>query len=141
MDKILFPLIGGILIGISSSIILYVFGRIAGISGIISAIFNPSIKSEYWKISFLSGLISGGILLRLVEPNFFSYSIGENSSVFTILIAGLFVGFGTQLGNGCTSGHGVCGLPRLSPRSIIATITFMLVGILTVAIKNFLGAL
>ncbi len=141
MEKVLLPLLGGILIGTSSSIILYTLGRITGISGILSVVFNPKIQSNHWKISFFMGLIGGGFLLRVVSPDLFDYSIGKSESLITILSAGFLVGLGTRLGNGCTSGHGVCGLPRLSPRSIIATLTFMAVAILTVIAKKMVVAL
>ncbi len=138
MNNVFLPLIGGILIGISSSLILLAIGRITGISGILSGVLNPRSQGDFWKFSFLAGLISGGFTLKFLFPEFFNYSLGAGRSFYTIMLAGLFVGFGTRLGGGCTSGHGVCGIPRRSPRSIVATSVFFLTAILTVAIERIL---
>lgn len=136
MNLFLSPLIGGLLIGASSSLMLWGLGRITGISGIYSALFSFK-KENYWKYSFIVGLVVGGLLLYKIYPsNLFDYKISGSTS--KVIIAGLLVGFGTRLGNGCTSGHGVCGIPRLSQRSIISTITFIFIGMLVVAIEGAL---
>ncbi len=134
MDSFLSPLIGGLLIGVSSTLMLWGLGRVAGISGIYSSILSLD-RENLWKYSFILGLIIGGFFLYQFFPEkLFDYQItGSTSRVIT---AGLLVGFGTRLGNGCTSGHGVCGIPRLAKRSIIATITFILVGMLVVTIEG-----
>ena len=112
-------------------------GKIAGISGIFAGILRPVRDDTAWKASFVAGLLAGGVLLRLFMP--IAYDFGIVRSTGMLVIAGLMVGFGTRLGNGCTSGHGVCGISRLSPRSIIATITFMLTGGIAVYVFNHLG--
>lgn len=135
MESILMPLGGGVLIGISSSIILLYLGRITGISGIFaSSLLQISKKTESWKYFFLLGLILGGVILKLVYPGLFDYQV--TGSVLLVSLAGLLVGFGTRLGSGCTSGHGVCGLPRKSLRSLVATLTFMVTGVITVYIEG-----
>lgn len=136
MENILFPLIGGILIGLSSSTLLGGIGRIAGISGILGESLKRISSEDLWRIFFLIGLVLGGFVMKALFPQFFTYQF--NFSVMTYVIAGLIVGFGTRLGSGCTSGHGVCGMARLAKRSIVATLTFMAFGIITVAIKGAL---
>jgi hypothetical protein len=135
--EIIFPLLGGVLIGLAASLVLITLGKITGISGIIThAIFNPTKPENSWRILFVFGLLFGGFVMRVFYPELFNYSISENIPL--LIFAGLLVGFGTRLGSGCTSGHGVCGLPRLSIRSLVATLTFMISGIITVAIKGAL---
>lgn len=137
MNTILPPLFGGLLIGVSSSLMLWGLGRITGISGIYSSILNPS-KENFWKYSFLLGLLAGGFLMYQAFPQkFFSYEI--SGSPLQVILAGLLVGFGTRLGNGCTSGHGVCGISRMAKRSLIATLVFMLVGIIVVGLEGALS--
>jgi uncharacterized membrane protein YedE/YeeE len=123
-------LIGGILIGLSAAAMLLLEGKIAGISGICAGVLNPAKGETRWKLSFVAGLLAGGILLRIFLPGAFDFGIVRPSGA--LMIAGLLVGFGTRLGNGCTSGHGVCGISRLSPRSLVATITFIASGALMV---------
>jgi uncharacterized membrane protein YedE/YeeE len=121
-------IIGGVLIGVAASLLALFNGRIAGISGIISQLLHfKSAPKEHlpWRILFLLGLISSGWIYQL----FFQLPvISPSNSIATLMIAGLLVGVGTRLGSGCTSGHGVCGLGRLSTRSLIATISFMTAG-------------
>lgn len=126
-------LYGGILIGISASILLLFNGRIAGISGILyRLIFNPFDSSERnWRLAFLIGLMIGGYLLLPIE-----FELREGYSKILLALSGLAVGIGTRVGNGCTSGHGVCGIGLLASRSIVATIVFMLSGIITVTILS-----
>lgn len=129
-------LVGGVFIGISASVLLIFSGRIAGISGILyRSIKGPA--EGGWRWLFLAGMAISGLLSALFFPGF---SHLENAdSPLLLIIAGGLVGFGSVLGNGCTSGHGVCGISRLSPRSLVATVTFMASGALVVfLIRNFL---
>lgn len=121
-------LIGGIVIGISVTMMLLFKGRVTGISSIIYGIMAPMEKEWYWRVSFVAGLIAGGFLLKVFYPSTFVIETDRQS--VHLIIAGLLVGYGTLLGNGCTSGHGVCGISRLSVRSITATLVFILFGIL-----------
>jgi len=121
-------LIGGVLIGLSVVLLALFKGRIAGISGILGALmqFNNTPKDHYlWRILFILGLLLSSILYSLVLP---LPTIQINNSVQSLILAGLMVGLGTRMGSGCTSGHGICGLGRLSIRSLIATLSFMLAG-------------
>jgi uncharacterized protein len=126
--------IGGILIGLSASAMLLFNGRIAGISGIFAGVLRPAKDDTLWKICFLAGLFVGGLLLRIFDSHAYDFGIIRQPGV--LVLAGLLVGFGTRLGNGCTSGHGVCGISRFSARSIVATITFITSGALTVYLIN-----
>lgn len=138
MNEHLMALFGGVLIGLAVSLMLLWNGRVTGISGIIyEATVKPTMNA--WRWYFISGLIIGGLFLQLTYPYVFSQ--GLQSQPWTVVVAGLLVGFGTVLGNGCTSGHGVCGISRLSPRSIIATLTFIGAGILAVYFFRKLGIL
>lgn len=130
-------LMGGVLIGTSVTILLLFNGRVTGISGILSGALFPHKGEVGWRMAFLSGLLSGGLLLYVLRPEFFSKPV--TSSTLQLIIAGVLVGFGTLLGNGCTSGHGVCGISRLSIRSIVATISFIFAGILMVSAIRYLG--
>jgi uncharacterized membrane protein YedE/YeeE len=130
-------LLGGILIGISAALLLAFNGRIAGISGILyNLLFNPLSGSERgWRMAFLVGLIGGGYLMLPIE-----FELRQGYSPILLIISGLAVGIGTRIGNGCTSGHGVCGIGLMAGRSIVATATFMVSGIITVSIlRNFIG--
>jgi uncharacterized membrane protein YedE/YeeE len=128
--NILGGLIGGALIGSAAALLLFLNGRIAGISGILAGIFSSSSGAErLWRGAFVIGLVGGAAIYSLI---FGHLAVELQAGDFTLIIAGLLVGFGTRLGSGCTSGHGVCGLARRSPRSLLATMTFMGVGILTV---------
>lgn len=128
--------IGGILIGVAVSVMILFNGRVAGISGIIGGALKPQKNDFGWRLTFISGLIFGGVILQVLKPEIF-YQV--SSAVWSdYIIAGLLVGFGTLLGNGCTSGHGVCGISRLSIRSIVATMTFIFFGIVSVLIFKFL---
>jgi hypothetical protein len=129
-------LIGGIFIGIAVSMMLLFNGRVTGISGIISGTLKP-VKGDFlWRLFFLLGLAAGGLVLAKIYPEAFV----QKSSALKIdyIIAGLLVGFGTLLGNGCTSGHGVCGISRFSVRSMLSTVTFIAFGALSVIIFRFL---
>ncbi len=129
-------LIGGVLIGLSASTMLLFDGKITGISGIFAGIFRPTKGDTLWKVCFLAGLLVGGALLRVYLPRAFDFGVVRSWGV--LAIAGLLVGIGTRLGNGCTSGHGVCGVSRLSARSIVATATFVGTGAVVVLVVNHL---
>jgi uncharacterized protein len=130
-------LLGGTLIGAAAALMLVANGRIAGISGIVGGLLRAARDETSWRALFVGGLLAGGLLLRLVAPD----AIGPTVVGLPLLVvAGLLVGFGTQLGSGCTSGHGVCGVARLSPRSLVATATFMTAGALTTyVLRHLLG--
>jgi uncharacterized protein len=130
-------LAGGAIIGLSASMMLLLNGRIAGISGIAGGLFNsPGQKTD--RILFLCGLITGGVVLLFLYPEAFTMELSRSTPA--LAAAGLMVGLGTRIGSGCTSGHGVCGLSRLSPRSLAATLTFMAAGFATASgITLFLG--
>ena len=125
-----FSLLGGGLIGIAATLMLLFNGRITGISGILYSVVSGEKSTTLWSGLFLVGLISGGAVMRLFFPNLFLNLSGRGLG--TLAIAGILVGYGTVMGGGCTSGHGICGLSRLSIRSGIATLTFMLFGFLAV---------
>ena len=129
-------LCGGILIGLSASLLLLGDGKIAGISGIVSGLLRPVKYDTAWRAFFILGLLIGGLLFQVIAPEVFT--IGISRSAGTLILAGLLVGFGTRLGSGCTSGHGVCGISRFSPRSFVSTITFIVTGAITVYIINHL---
>ena len=129
-------LIGGVMIGLAVSLMLLFNGRVTGISGILSGLLKPEKNETSWKLSFIIGLIFGAFVLQVLRPEAFVQI--SSAFWFDYVIAGLLVGFGTLLGNGCTSGHGVCGISRFSIRSIIATITFITFGIFSVLLFKFL---
>ena len=138
-SSILWALAGGALIGISASLMLYFNGKVTGISGIVGGLVSRDARSPPWRLLFVLGLVVGGAFMVALRPAAFSTD-GAPSIGITVL-AGLLVGVGTRLGNGCTSGHGVCGMSRLSPRSIAATLTFIASGVVVVAITRALGGL
>ena len=121
-------LVGGLMLGVATVILLLGIGRIAGISGIFSSLLKPK-RVEMWQVLFIAGLVISPLLYKLVRP---LPDVEVSTSLPLLIVAGLLVGFGTRLGSGCTSGHGICGNARLSPRSMAATVTFMLFGIVTV---------
>jgi hypothetical protein len=130
-------LVGGALIGLAATILLLLNGRIAGISGIAGGLAPPVRGDIAWRLLFVAGLVIGAGLYRLGDP---TSTIEIESSIPVLVAAGLLVGFGTQLGRGCTSGHGVCGLARLSPRSLVATAVFMAVaGITVYVVRHVIG--
>lgn len=131
-------LIGGLMIGASASLLLLFNGRIAGISGILSGAVAPSQSDRGWRLAFVAGLILGPLLVVLFRQD--TLEITLQGSLPVLLIAGFLVGFGTRLGNGCTSGHGVCGLARGSGRSLAATATFFAVALVTVfVVRHMIG--
>ena len=136
MHDFLIAFIGGLMLGLSVVGYLYVNGRIAGISGLIGQVLNSKTMFKTPAIWFLSGLILTPFIYGLfVQPE-----IELNASPLMMIVAGLLVGFGTRLGSGCTSGHGVCGLSRLSIRSLAATLMFMVTGVATVFIMRHVVA-
>jgi uncharacterized membrane protein YedE/YeeE len=134
MKPYILPFSGGILIGLATTILLYFNGKITGVSGILGSSLKKPEQENYWRLTFLLGLFLGGFIFSFFKPEFFQYEI--NRGWILAIIAGLLVGYGTRLGSGCTSGHGICGLPRFSKRSWVATITFMISAIITVAVMK-----
>ena len=127
---------GGLLIGIAASLLWLCIGRISGMTGVLSSLFMVSEPSRRWSVWFLLGLL---LALPVSWPLGLDAPVVMTDNPLLIVSAGLLVGFGTYIGNGCTSGHGVCGMGRLSVRSIVATLTFILAGVATVALMNTLG--
>jgi len=127
-------LVGGMLIGLSASALLLFDGKVAGVSGIVGGLLSPPKNDTLWRAVFIAGLLTGGLLFRLFSPHAFDIDVSRSAGA--VALAGLLVGFGTRLGSGCTSGHGVCGLSRLSPRSLVATVTFIAAGVATVYLIN-----
>ncbi len=127
-------LCGGLLLGVAGSLLLLLNGRVAGISGIVAGLLVPEKSDLPWRLLFVLGLVLGGTLTALFHPA--ALHNGLVRSTPALLLAGLLVGSGTRLANGCTSGHGLCGLSRLSPRSFVAVATFIATGSATVALVN-----
>ncbi len=131
-------LLGGLLIGGAATLTLWANGRIAGISGILSGVIVPNSSDRVWRVLFVLGMLAGAIAYPLLrgEPTALELQVGPVGAI----IAGLLVGFGTRLGSGCTSGHGICGLARFSRRSFTATLLFMVTAVVTVyVIRHLLG--
>jgi uncharacterized membrane protein YedE/YeeE len=119
---------GGILLGVASAFFILVNGRVLGISGILGGLLAPKTGDAGWRIAFLLGMLAAPLVFRLLAPAGFAQAPRIDAGFATIVAAGLLVGLGTRYGSGCTSGHGVCGLSRLSPRSLVATLAFMAAG-------------
>jgi len=134
-------LLGGVLIGLSASALLMLTGRVAGISGIVGGLVQKDDSGPpSWRLAFLSGLFLGGLALLAMRPSTFASPDTEGMSPLLVALAAVFVGVGTTIGNGCTSGHGVCGISRFSKRSIVATMTFMGVAIVvTFVMRHVIG--
>jgi uncharacterized protein len=129
-------LVGGALIGLSATVLLMLSGRIAGISSIIGGLVGATRDERTWRGAFLAGLLVGGVVLGLWLPGALTdIPVGSAS---LMILAGLLVGAGTQIGGGCTSGHGVCGISRFSARSIVATMTFMFTGVIATFVVRHL---
>ena len=126
--------IGGALIGLAAVLLMLFNGRIAGVSGITDGLVNPRTNDHLWRLTFIIGLVAAPLAAALVGYGVPMPQMPTNYA--TIVVAGLLVGFGTRLGNGCTSGHGICGIARLSPRSITATGVFMIAAIVVVALMR-----
>jgi uncharacterized protein len=123
---------GGVLLGVASALFILLNGRVLGISGILGGLLPPRAGDTLWRIAFLLGMASAPVVYALIAPAGFIEAPRIDASYGLIIVAGLLVGLGTRYGSGCTSGHGVCGLSRLSPRSMVATATFMAAGFLVV---------
>ncbi len=121
-------LIGGIIVGIAATVLLWFNGRIAGISGIFNGMITIRRKGDVlWRFLFILGMVSGGLAHQLIDPTY--KPLG--APLWLLILGGLIVGYGTSMGSGCASGHGVCGLGRLSVRSLVAVVLFLSTGILT----------
>ena len=127
-------LVGGALIGAGGAALLFTHGRVAGISGIVGGLLTPSTPDRSWRVAFVVGLIAVGLVFTALTP---AAMAGSPRALPLVVLARLLVGYGTRLGSGCTSGHGVCGIGRASPRSLAAVATFMTTGGLT---ASLLGA-
>jgi uncharacterized membrane protein YedE/YeeE len=134
LTKLLVSLLGGMLIGLASAGVVIAQGRVAGVSGICGNLLQPVRGDIGWRVGFVSGLAAVGLVGSRLFPQ--AFSLATVPSMPWVVVAGLLVGFGTRLGNGCTSGHGVCGISRLSRRSIVATLTFMATAALTVLLMR-----
>ena len=131
-------LFGGMLLGLSALVLMLFSGKVAGISGIIGGVLMPQKNAWAWRLAFLGGMVCS---IFVVSPWGFALPDVSNNNIWLVLIAGLLVGFGTRLGNGCTSGHGIVGMGRLSKRSIYATCTFIIAAIVVVYLRRALGVL
>ena len=123
-------LLGGALIGLAAAMLLVLNGKIAGVSGIVGGLLKPGKGDWGWRLAFIAGLLAGPLIVHFLTTTPLTITI--ETELPWLIAGGLLVGFGTSLGSGCTSGHGVCGISRLSPRSIVATRIFMFFGALTV---------
>ena len=130
-------LAGGMLIGVSAALFILFNGRIAGISGILAGLLRPARNDTLWRLAFLAGILVAPLLYGLLAP---LPPVQVDAGTATLVAAGLLVGIGTRYGSGCTSGHGVCGISRLSPRSLVATVAFMAAGFATVFVVRHLIA-
>lgn len=128
-------LAGGLLIGLAAALFLLFNGRIAGISGIVGGLLKPARGDIAWRIAFTAGLVIAPLVYALAAP---LPQVHVEANYPVLLIAGLLVGLGTRYGSGCTSGHGICGLSRRSPRSVMATVAFMFAGFVTVYVARHL---
>ena len=134
-------LTGGIILGLASAIFILVNGRILGISGIVGGLFPPKMGDTFWRISFLLGFAAAPTVFHAVVPAQYITAPRIDATDLMVVIAGLLVGVGTRYASGCTSGHGVCGLSRLSPRSLVATASFMGAGFITVYVMRHLSVI
>jgi uncharacterized membrane protein YedE/YeeE len=134
---LLSALMGGSLIGLAASFMLLSIGRMTGISGILYESIRSFKSPNHWRWSFLAGLMGGGVLLQVFAPTLLVNTLPTRAPI--LIAAGLLVGFGTRLSGGCTSGHGVCGVGRLSKRSIVATIVFVFAGMFVATLVRTVG--
>lgn len=126
--------LGGMLLGLASAALLFFVGRIAGISGIFGGLLHATRGETLWRACFIGGLFAGGLLVLFLHPTTLTFQVER--SVPALIVAGLLVGIGARLGNGCTSGHGICGLGRLAPRSVVAVAVFMAAAVASATIVN-----
>jgi len=131
-------LVGGILLGLASAMFILVNGRILGISGILGGLLSPKRGDAGWRIAFILGMLVAPVSFTLIAPVGLISAPRIDAGYGLVVLAGLLVGYGTRMGSGCTSGHGVCGLSRLSPRSLVATVTFMAAGFAIVYVVRHL---
>ena len=132
--------IGGVLIGLAAIALLYFNGRIAGLSGIMGGVLRPQKGDTRWRTLFVAGLLVGALLILWFHPQSMAIRIGVSDT--TVILGGLLVGLGTRIGNGCTSGHGVCGVGRLAPRSMVASAVFFSFAVLTTYVmRHVLGGI
>jgi uncharacterized membrane protein YedE/YeeE len=136
-STILYPVLGGGIIGLAVTLMLLFNGRVTGISGIVASSLSKPSRDGLWRWLFLAGMILGGAFVDMLRPDLFTNLSARSTSL--VLIAGLLVGYGTVMGSGCTSGHGICGISRFSFRSLVATITFMLFGFFAVQTVRYLA--
>jgi uncharacterized protein len=125
-------LTGGVLLGVASAMFILLNGRILGISGILGGLLPPKLGDSVWRIAFMLGMFSAPLVFTALAPAGFASAPRIDASELTVIAAGLLVGIGTRYASGCTSGHGVCGLSRMSPRSLVATLSFMGAGFIAV---------
>jgi len=131
-------LAGGIILGLASAIFILVNGRILGISGILGGLMPPKGGDTFWRVAFILGLLTAPTVFHAVVPAEYITAPRIDAAELTVVAAGLLVGIGTRYASGCTSGHGVCGLSRLSPRSLVATASFMFAGFVMVYVMRHL---
>ncbi len=131
-------LLGGMLLGLSAAILMLFSGKVAGISGIVNGLIQPKKGDTAWRAAFIVAMILGAIV---IAPFNINLPLVSSDSYVLIALAGLLVGIGTRIGNGCTSGHGIVGMGRLSVRSIVATVVFMISAIVVVYFRQFFGAI
>ncbi|MCE2831436.1 MAG: YeeE/YedE family protein [Oxalobacteraceae bacterium] len=131
-------LTGGIVLGIASALFILINGRVLGISGILGGLLPPKVGDTTWRIAFLLGMFAAPTVFHAVVPAEYITAPRIDATEWMIVVAGLLVGVGTRYASGCTSGHGVCGLSRLSPRSLVATASFMSAGFVTVYVVRHL---
>ena len=125
---------GGLLLGVASAAFILINGRILGISGILGGLLPPKVGDISWRVAFLLGMLAAPTVFMALTPAGFASKPRIDAGFWTVIVAGLLVGIGTRYASGCTSGHGVCGLSRLSPRSLVATLSFMGAGFFIVYI-------
>jgi len=129
---------GGIILGVASALFILINGRVLGISGILGGLLPPKAGDTFWRLAFLAGMFASPWVFNTLAPAEFITTPQIDADLVMLVIAGLLVGIGTRYGSGCTSGHGVCGLSRMSPRSLVATLSFMAAGFLTVYVVRHL---
>jgi uncharacterized membrane protein YedE/YeeE len=123
---------GGVLLGVASAMFILLNGRILGISGILGGLLPPKAGDSVWRVAFLLGMFAAPLVFNALAPAGFSSTPRIDATELSVILAGLLVGIGTSYSSGCTSGHGICGLSRMSPRSLVATLSFMGAGFITV---------
>ena len=131
-------LTGGLLLGVASAVFILINGRILGISGILGGLLPPKVGDIGWRVAFLLGMLAAPTVFMALAPAGLASEPRIDAGFWTVIAAGLLVGIGTRYASGCTSGHGVCGLSRLSPRSLVATLSFMGAGFFIVYIVRYI---